>query len=248
MAVCIKCKERISEEDKFCSKCGHKRETCSCGAFIDYKPNFCAECGKMTHYAPQYYRTQLDAMKLELESRKQRLEDRKKGLAEKKQRLEEKQQEVAKEKQRLKEKRTLWEKREREVKKLAKELGFETGLTLEELKNNFIVGQQAIQLNYPIDTVYAIKKEEYSWRALNAENLVNIEDLKKIYKIKDFCEIDISSFLGGKKWCVSSSFKTDVYPKYYCLNFNSGEIKCFSSDYMRDYGNRICVFYLFREE
>ena len=195
MAVCVKCKERISDGDKFCPKCGHKREKCSCGAFIDYKPHYCAECGRMTHYGLSFLQAQLEDKKLELNTRKERLENLKQQLQEGKEQLEER--------------KLIYEGK---IAKIAKELVKETGLSLDELKNNFVDKEKYIELNHPIGNIHRISKTVrmvYSFSDIfNSRSfdegfrLPNIEELKIIYKIKAFCKIET---LKIDEWCCSSS-------------------------------------------
>ena len=216
MAVCIKCEERISDSDKFCPHCGHKRETCSCGAFIDHKPRYCAECGKMTHYGIEYYQEILNERKLGLK-------ERKKGI-----------KESEEEKRNLEERKSLWEgrktaeeNRKKEVAKLAKKLGIETGLTFAELKNNFAVKKGYIELILPIEclTIKRIKFLSWPYCFYEAKNLGNWrlptkEELEIIYKIRCFCEI---KELSAKGWVWSDSGGSQAW----CLNFDDGNFDKF---------------------
>lgn len=247
MVKCIKCGAQIQDRADFCHNCGHKREKCSCGAFIDYKPNFCAECGKMTHYGLSFYQAKLDERKLKLDKRKQGLENSRLQLEEKKQQLEAEQKQVKKKKADMK-------KRKLEVEKFAQELGVETGLTSEEFKNNFVDKGDYIELNRPIGSMRIIAKEE---RGLRAENwkmvyesikstrvgdlknlrMATIDELKVIYKIKDFLRdcCERKKFEPNKRcWSSTIEKRKNSYSddSYYVqrLDFSSGKVDEFCLD------------------
>ena len=132
------------------------------------------------------------------------------------------------------------EKRKLEVEKFAQELGVETGLTSEEFKNNFVDKGHYIELNRPIGNMRIIVKKECrqsftpydykksienSWNSYNLKNLhmATIDEMKIIYKIKDFlkdcCKMEK---FEPNQCCWSSTIRDYHYVQY--LDFSSGKV------------------------
>ena len=243
--ICAVCKRAIPDDSLFCPFCGKPRERCSrpgCGGFIDAGMGYCSKCGKPT-----------PAEEKRLAEEKRRQEEAR--IAEEMRRIEEKRRQeearmaalrrLEEEKLRLEEARKREEQRKREEREMLDPNNYIDKGDYIELKKP-IGNIRMIQKDWVKQKVWLFTKECFNWSAaIDVSQELTVggfsdwriptkEELKIIYKIKDFCGITKSNMFF---WSFSSTYNGDK--EAWIVGFSNGTV-CSGSKVKGEYCIR-CV-------